>query len=58
MPSHWVLLARREQDLGTLTSDRRWHVFSPRPYKTLWTDHFSNIFIALKCVHPGCPPPP
>jgi len=55
VPSHWVVLGRRQQDLGTLTSDRRWHVLSPRPDKTLWTDDFSNIFDAIKWRQPTPP---
>jgi hypothetical protein len=47
-PSHWVVLARKVEDLGALTSDRKWHALSPRPDKTLWTDDFSNIFEAIK----------
>lgn len=47
-PSHWVLLARRWEDLGALPRDQPWRVLSPRPDKTLWTDDFSNIFEVIK----------
>ena len=48
VPSHWAVPARRQADLGTLMSDRRWHVLSPRQDKTLWTDNFSNILEIIK----------
>lgn len=47
-PSHWVVLARRWEDLRALPHDRQWHVLSARPDRTLWTDDFSNIFEVIK----------
>ncbi len=47
-PSHWVVLARRWEDLRALPHSRQWHALSARPDKTLWTDDFSNIFEAIK----------
>jgi hypothetical protein len=47
-PSHWVVLARRWDDLRALPHSRHWHVLSAGPDKTLWTDDFSNIFEAIK----------
>jgi hypothetical protein len=48
VPSHWVVLARRRDDLHMLATDRRWHALEPRPDKRLWTDDFSNIFEVIK----------
>ncbi len=47
-PSHWVVLARRWEDLRALPDNRQWHALSARPDKTLWTDDFSNIFEVIK----------
>jgi hypothetical protein len=47
-PSHWIVLARRREDLRALTRDDRWHALSARPDKTLWTDDFSNILEVIK----------
>jgi hypothetical protein len=47
-PSHWVVLARRWEDLRALPHSRHWHVLSAGPDKTLWTDDFSNIFEVIK----------
>jgi hypothetical protein len=47
-PSHWVVLARREEDLGALRDDRRWHALPPRPDRRLWTDDFSNILEVIR----------
>ena len=42
-PSDWVILARREADLGSLASDPRWHKPSTSIDTPFWTDDFSNI---------------
>ena len=47
-PSHWVVLARRWEDLRALPHNPQWHTLSARPDKTLWTDDFSNIFEVIK----------
>jgi len=47
-PSHWVVLARRPEDLGALREDHRWRPLSPRPDRRLWTDDFSNILEVIK----------
>jgi spermidine synthase len=47
-PSHWVVLARRWEDLRALPHNQQWHALSARPDKTLWTDDFSNIFEVIK----------
>ena len=47
-PSHWVVLARRPEDLGALRDDPRWRSLSPHPDRRLWTDDFSNILEVIK----------
>ena len=46
--SHWVVRARRLQDLHTLRDDRRWHTLAPRADRAVWTDQFSNILVITK----------
>jgi hypothetical protein len=47
-PSHWVVLARRPEDLGAFREDQRWRPLPPRPDRRLWTDDFSNILEVIK----------
>lgn len=47
-PSHWVVLARRAEDLGALRADQRWRALPPRPDRRLWTDDFSNILEVIR----------
>ena len=47
-PSHWVVLARRPEDLGALRDDPRWRSLPPRPDRRLWTDDFSNMLEVIK----------
>ena len=47
-PSHWVVLARRQEDLGALRDDRRWRALPPRPDRRLWTDDFSNMLEVIR----------
>jgi hypothetical protein len=47
-PSQWVVLARREADLGAMAQDERWGRPAVDPSAALWTDSFSNILDALK----------
>ena len=47
-PSHWLVLARRPEDLGTILRDARWQPVSARPGKRVWTDDFSNLLGAMK----------
>ena len=47
-PSHWVVLARRSEELGALREDHRWRPLSPRPDRRIWTDDFSNILEVIK----------
>jgi len=46
-PSHWIVLARTESDLGSLRSDRRWSRLVASSSTPLWTDDFSNILSVL-----------
>ena len=47
-PSHWVVLARRQEDLGALRDDPRWRALPPRPDRRLWTDDFSNMLEVIR----------
>ena len=42
-PSDWVVMAAREEDLGSLAKDPRWKASMVRPDEQVWTDDFSNI---------------
>jgi len=46
--SHWVILARRPDDLHALRHDSRWHTLAPRVDRAVWTDDFSNILSIIK----------
>jgi len=46
-PSSWVVVARRESDLGGLTKDPRWRRLRPRNKSAPWTDSYSNILEVL-----------
>lgn len=43
LPSTWVAVARRLEDLGSLASDPRWHPLPPAPSMKVWTDDYSDI---------------
>ena len=45
--SHWVVMARTPDDLGTLADDARWIRPVQPPSTPLWTDDFSNILSVL-----------
>jgi hypothetical protein len=47
MPSRWVVMARRTEDLGAIVSDPRWQALSPAGPVSVWTDDFSNLFSLL-----------
>ena len=47
-PSHWLVMARRKEDLGTLVRDERWRIVSARPGQRIWTDDYSHLLGALK----------
>jgi hypothetical protein len=42
-PSHWVVMSRQREELGSLLTDWRWQVVGPSPEMGLWTDDYSNI---------------
>ena len=46
----WVLLARRPEDFGDLTSDSRWTAatLDPAPTVGTWTDDFHNLLSVFK----------
>jgi len=47
--SHWVIIARRREDLDALTrEDPRWHPLETRPGGKAWTDDFSDILGVLR----------
>jgi hypothetical protein len=48
--STWVVLARREADLGKLAKDPRWQRI--RPARAGWTDDFSNLLSVWKGDEP------
>jgi hypothetical protein len=49
MPSNWVIMARREEDLGKLAQDKtRWRPAEARPGSSVWTDSFSNILQVVR----------
>jgi hypothetical protein len=45
--SHWVLLARSQEDLGAIAGDIRWAPLRTREDVPAWTDDFSNILSVL-----------
>jgi hypothetical protein len=45
--SIWVVLARGEEDFGSLRRDERWHVLNPDGER-VWTDDYSNVAQAWK----------
>jgi hypothetical protein len=47
-PSEWVVLARNEKALGSLTGDARWTRLAAVPSVPTWTDDFSNIVSVLR----------
>jgi spermidine synthase len=48
LPSVWIVLARRRDDLKQLTADTRWRTLIPPEKFQVWTDDFSNIFRVFK----------
>ena len=41
--SHWLVMARRSEDLGRLRRDVRWWTVEPPAHARLWTDDYSDI---------------
>ncbi|MBY0525711.1 MAG: fused MFS/spermidine synthase [Gemmataceae bacterium] len=48
IPSHWVVMADRVEDLGPLAEDRRWKPLRPRRSARVWTDDFGNLLGVFK----------
>ena len=48
LPSEWVVIGRRPDDLGSLASDSRWKPLTAQPGRRVWTDDFSDILSVLK----------
>src|ERR1043166_3859139 len=46
--SHWVIMARRPEDLGALVNDRQWMPSLPNVTGPAWTDDYSNVLGALE----------
>jgi len=46
--SHWVVMARRRDDLGKLLRDSRWLPVEGHSVPRVWTDDFSNLLNAFK----------
>ncbi|HEX2204325.1 MAG TPA: fused MFS/spermidine synthase [Longimicrobium sp.] len=46
--SEWVVLARREVDLGALASDPTWKPAQVKPGVEAWTDDYSSLFRIFK----------
>jgi hypothetical protein len=45
--SHWVVMARRPEDLGGLLQDTQWMAALPTVTGAAWTDDYSNVLGAL-----------
>ena len=41
--SHWLLMARKREDFGSLTSNPKWHEIELRAGTRLWTDEYSSL---------------
>jgi hypothetical protein len=46
--SQWVVMARREEDLGALRTDPRWTVPAVPPGTAPWTDNFASLLAAFR----------
>lgn len=46
--SDWAVVARREEDLGSLLRDSRWRPLPVRPEMAPWTDDFSNLWSVMR----------
>jgi spermidine synthase len=49
--SHWVVLARRREDLGKLAEDERWKPAQTDPKVGVWTDDYSNLLSVFLWKH-------
>jgi hypothetical protein len=41
--SHWVVMARQEDDLAGIAEDERWLPCATAPSQSVWTDDYSNL---------------
>ena len=48
LSSCWVVMARRPDDLGTLSEDPNWKPLLAEPDAPLWSDDFSNILAVMR----------
>jgi hypothetical protein len=48
LASDWVVMARSVDDLGGLTSDRRWQPRVRRDSLPLWTDDYSSLIRVIR----------
>ncbi len=46
--SHWIIMARRDKDFGTMENDPRWIKLRVDGLGKVWTDDFSNILSVFK----------
>jgi hypothetical protein len=46
--SVWVVMTRRQEDLGRLAKNEAWQPVRGKPGARLWTDDFSDVFGALR----------
>ena len=42
-PSQWVIMVRRQAELGKIARDSRWVQLRGNPERRVWTDDFSNL---------------
>jgi hypothetical protein len=48
LPTHWVVLARRQGDLSRLAGQRGWRPLAGGSEVAAWTDDYSNLFGRLR----------
>ncbi len=48
MPSHWIILARRQADLARLAGRPGWRALDGRREASVWTDDYSDLVRHLK----------
>jgi hypothetical protein len=49
LPSNWVMMANKKEDLGSVPNDRRWRACQTTSDPSeVWTDDFSNILSIFK----------
>jgi len=49
LPSNWVMMANKKEDLGSVVNDKRWRsCATTSDPSNVWTDDFSNILSIFK----------